>query len=164
MRRILLVAACALGLQGCALLGPMMDGIFGAETSIQDIQQARGARQVHLAVAGMFEAIVNELTAMLKDGTLDVRAGPRIQPIIEVGRTAIRASNAFLLQAGQQRELGRDDVADKLEADAFEQLRTANANLDLLRVVHLGAVRTAPQPFVAEPPPLLQTHPKPPEG
>ena len=68
------------------------------------------------------------------------------------------------MQAGQQRELGRTQVADKLEADAFDQLRTANANLDLLRVVHLGAVETAPQPFVAEPPPLLQTHPKPREG
>ena len=164
MRRILLVAACALGLQACAMLGPMMDGIFGTDSTVEDVQRSRGARAVHLAVAGMFEAIVNELTAMLKDGTLDARAGQRIQPIIEVGRTAIRASNAFLLQAGQQRELGRDDVADKLEADAFEQLRTANANLDLLRVVHLGAVQTAPQPFVAEPPPLLQTHPKPPEG
>ncbi len=164
MRRILLVTACALGLQGCAMLGPMMDGIFGTDSTVQDVQRSRGAREVHLAVAGMFEAIVNELTAMLKDGTLDARAGQRIQPIIEVGRTALNASNAFLLQAGQQRELGRDAAADKLEADAFDQLRTANANLDLLRVVYLGAVETAPQPFVVEPPPLLQTHPKPPEG
>ena len=164
MRRALLVAACALGLQGCAMLGPMMDGIFGTDSTVQDIQRSRGARQVHLAVAGMFEAIVNELTAMLEDGTLDLEQGQRIQPIVEVGRTALRASNAFLLQAGQQRELGRTQVADKLEADAFDQLRTANANLDLLRVVHLGAVQTAPQPFVAEPPPLLQTRPQPREG
>lgn len=164
MRRALLVAACALGLQGCAMLGPMMDVIFGGDTTVEDIQQSRDAREVHVAVAGMFEAIVNELTLMLKDGTITVEQGRRIEPIIEVGRTAINASNAFLLQAGQQRELGRGDVADKLQADAFDQLRTANANLDLLRVVHLGAVETAPQPFVAEPPPLLQTHPKPPEG
>ncbi len=47
---------------------------------------------------------------------------------------------------------------------AFEQLRTANSNLDILRSVHLGAVKTAPEPFVAAPPPLLQAPPKPQEG
>ncbi len=164
MRRILLVAALALGLQGCAMLGGMFDGIFGDQTTVQDIQQSRSAREVHVVVAGMFEAIVNELTLMLRDGTLDLEQGQRIQPMIEVGRTAITASNAFLLQAAQARELGRDDVADKLEADAFDQLRTANANLDILRSVHLSAVETAPQPFVAEPPPLLQAPPKTTEG
>ncbi len=68
------------------------------------------------------------------------------------------------MQASQQRELGRDDVANLLETKAFDQLRTANANLDILRSVHLSAVETAPQPFVAEPPPLLQAPPKPQEG
>ncbi len=115
MRRILLVAALALGLQGCALLGPMMNGIFGDATTVQDIQQSRSAREVHLAVAGMFEAIANELTHMLKDGTLTLAQGQRIEPMVKVGRTAIKASNAFLLQAGQERELGRDDVADNLD-------------------------------------------------
>ena len=164
MRRILLVAACTLGLQGCAVLGGMFDGIFGDQTTVQDIQQSRSAREVHVVVAGMFEAIVNELTLMLRDGTLDPEQGRRIQPMIEVGRTAINASNAFLLQAKQARELGRDDVADLLETKAFDQLRTANANLDILRSVHLSAVETAPQPFVAEPPPLLQAPPKTTEG
>ena len=41
MRRILLVAACALGLQGCAMLGPMMDGMrqsgnFGGAVSVSE--------------------------------------------------------------------------------------------------------------------------------
>ncbi len=164
MRRILLVAALALGLQGCAVLGPMFDGIFGDQPTVQDIQQSRSAREVHVVVAGMFEAIVKELTLMLKDGTLTLEQGQRIQPMIQLGRTALNASNAFLLQASQARELGRDAVADNLEANAFDQLRTANANLDILRSVHLGAVQTAPQPFVAAPPPLLQAPPKPTEG
>lgn len=164
MRRMLLVAACVLGLQGCAVLGGMFDGIFGGQTTVQDMRASRSAREVHLVVAGMFEAIVNELTLMLRDGTLDLEQGQRIQPMIEVGRTALHASNAFLLQAGQARELGRDAIADDLESQAFDQLRTANANLDILRSVHLSAVETAPQPFVAEPPPLLQAPPKPLEG
>ena len=163
LRMTLAAAVLAFGLSGCAAFAPVVDALFGGGT-VEDIQQSRTAREVHVVVAGMFEAITNELTAMLKDGTITLQQGQRIQPMIEAGRTAITASNAFLLQAAQARELGRDDVAGNLEADAFKQLRTANANLDILRSVHLGAIQTAPEPFVAEPPPLLQAPPNTTEG
>jgi len=145
----------ALSLAGCGVLW----GGFG----LPDLQQSRDARSVHVAVAGMFEAIVGELTAMLKDGTLTPAQGDAIAPAIKVGRTAIKASNAFLLQAKQQRELGRDDVAVALEENAYEQLRVANGHLDMLRNVHLEAVETAPVTPL-KPPPLLAVPPQPQEG
>ncbi len=163
LRALAFVCVLALGLQGCAALD-YLSGVFPGVPGVEEIQQSRTAREAHVAVAGMFEVIVKELTLMLKDGTLTAAQGQQIQPMIELGRTAIAAAGAFLLQAGQERELGRGDIADKLEDSAFDQLRTANANLDLLRVVHLGAVQTAPQPFVAEPPPLLLAPPTPTEG
>ena len=167
IRNTLMAGALAVVLSGCSLPGGMvssvMDTIFGRDT-VEDIQQSRTAREVHVVVAGMFEVIVKELKLMLRDGTITVVQGQMIQPMIKIGRTAIVASNAFLLQASQQRELGRDGMADLLETKAFDQLRTANANLDILRSAHLAAIETAPLPFVAEPPPLLQTPAKTTEG
>ncbi len=162
-RNLLLVVCLVPSLGACSLLaGGLMGGLFGDSATVEDIQQSRTARQVHLAVAGMFEAIVTELTAMLADGTLAVERGQQVQPWIEVGRTALRASDAFLLQAAQQRELGRTTVAASLERKAFAQLRTANANLDMLRAVHLGAVETAPTPApTLRLPPLLAAPPQP---
>ncbi len=159
MRRLrtpALALVLLMGLGGCSFL-PMVASLFGGGgPAVEEVRQSRTARQVHLAVAGMFEAIVNELTAMLEDGTLAVAQGEALKPYIETGRVAIKAAGAFLLQAGQERELGRDAVAANLEAKAFEQLRTANANLDLLRATHLGAIKAVPSvPALGPPPPLL---------
>ena len=150
------VAAAALILVSLTGCSAFLGALFDSGAAVEEVQQSRTAREVHLAVAGMFEAIVKELTAMLEDGTLAVAQGEALAPYINTGRTAITAAGAFLLQAGQERELGRDAVAANLEAKAFEQLRTANANLDLLRSVHLGAIEAVPAvPALGPPPPLL---------
>ena len=144
------------GLGGCSFLPMVASLLGGGGPAVEEVRQSRTAREVHLAVAGMFEAIVKELTAMLEDGTLAVAQGEALAPYINTGRTALHAAGAFLLQAGQERELGRDAVAANLEAKAFEQLRTANANLDLLRATHLQAIKTAPVTAgVGATPPLL---------
>ena len=155
VKTLALAAVLLVGLGGCSFL-PMVATLFGGGgPAVEEVRQSRTAREVHLAVAGMFEAIVNELNAMLEDGTLAVAQGEALAPYINTGRTAIKAAGAFLLQAGQERELGRDAVAANLEAKAFEQLRTANANLDLLRSTHLQAIETAPIAAAIAPPPLL---------
>ncbi len=155
MARLRSLAAAALILVSLTGCSAFLGALFDSGTTVEEVQQSRGAREVHLAVAGMFEAIVNELTAMLDDGTLAVAQGEALAPYIETGRTALHAAGAFLLQAGQERQLGRDAVAANLEAKAFEQLRTANANLDLLRSTHLRAIKTAPVAAAIAPPPLL---------
>ncbi|MFQ5954013.1 MAG: hypothetical protein ACE5JZ_03005 [Kiloniellales bacterium] len=156
--KLLIAVFLLLSLSGCSVFGGLLGSLFDPGTTVEDVQQSRTAREVHLAVAGMFEAIVKELDAMLQDGTLSVAQGETLEPYINTGRVAIKAAGAFLLQAGQERELGRTGVAANLEAKAFAQLRTANANLDLLRATHLQAVKTAPVvPEPSAPPPLLAT-------
>ena len=142
IRNTLMVAVLAFGLQGCAMLGPMMDGIFGPP-GVENVEPT--ARTKFALADAAYNTAVKAITKLGEMDVLSVVQLKAVEPVMILVDEILHRWETQLIEAKALRDLGLDNAA-LLQ----ERLAASNSGLvaEKTKILH-DVITEADKPLVS---------------